>query len=162
MEDEFPNSDNASKLKRSCENAEHVGKFSFPFLLQSMCSSHQGLFAPSAGQHLRDEQRRRRSQYDRGTSLAEREEYDFEILEPFDNTQGLYNFHPCKFERTDPSRGSSHSNRRLSLTPIPLSATDLAHYHPIIATLRLHDNANLLGSTESPADEHTSAPTILR
>ncbi|TGO69124.1 hypothetical protein BOTNAR_0015g00400 [Botryotinia narcissicola] len=49
------------KLKRSCENAEHVG-----------------LFAPSAGQHLRDEQRRRRSQYDRGTSLAEREEYGFD------------------------------------------------------------------------------------
>ncbi|RAL60197.1 hypothetical protein DID88_000818 [Monilinia fructigena] len=61
LEDEFPSSDNASKLKRSCENAEHVG-----------------LFAPSAGQHLRDEQRRRRSQYDRGTSLAEREEYGFD------------------------------------------------------------------------------------
>ncbi len=25
QEDEFPSSDNASKLKRSCENAEHVG-----------------------------------------------------------------------------------------------------------------------------------------
>jgi hypothetical protein len=37
-----------------------------------------GLFAPSAGQHLRDEQRRRRSQFDRGTSLAEQEEYDLE------------------------------------------------------------------------------------
>ncbi len=37
-----------------------------------------GLFAPSAGQHMRDEQRRRRSQFDRGTSLAEREEYDDE------------------------------------------------------------------------------------
>ncbi len=37
-----------------------------------------GLFAPSAGQHLRDEQRRRRSQYDRGTSLAEREESGFD------------------------------------------------------------------------------------
>ncbi|KAF5879639.1 putative rna recognition domain-containing protein 2 protein [Botrytis fragariae] len=61
LEDEFPPSDNASKLKRSCENAEHVG-----------------LFAPSAGQYLRDEQRRRRSQYDRGTSLAEREEYGFD------------------------------------------------------------------------------------
>lgn len=34
-----------------------------------------GLFAPSAGQHLRDEQRRRRSQFDRGTTLAEQEEY---------------------------------------------------------------------------------------
>ncbi|KAI9049332.1 hypothetical protein LZ554_007176 [Drepanopeziza brunnea f. sp. 'monogermtubi'] len=58
QEEEFPASDNSSKLKRSCENAEHVG-----------------LFAPSAGQHLRDEQRRRRSQYDRGTSLAERDEF---------------------------------------------------------------------------------------
>ncbi|KAH8821590.1 RNA recognition motif 2-domain-containing protein [Xylogone sp. PMI_703] len=57
-EEEFPTVDNPSKLKRSCENAEHIG-----------------LFAPSAGHQLRDEQRRRQSQYDRGTSLAEREEY---------------------------------------------------------------------------------------
>lgn len=32
-----------------------------------------GLFAPRAGQQFRDEQRRRRSQYDRGTRLAELE-----------------------------------------------------------------------------------------
>ena len=38
-----------------------------------------GLFAPRAGQHFRDEQRRRRSQYDRGTRLAELEDaYDNE------------------------------------------------------------------------------------
>jgi hypothetical protein len=29
QEDEVPASDNASKLKRSCENVEHVGEF-FP------------------------------------------------------------------------------------------------------------------------------------
>jgi len=40
-----------------------------------------GLFAPSAGQNMREEQRRRRSQYDRGTSLAEREEYHFDESE---------------------------------------------------------------------------------
>lgn len=39
---------------------------------------HVGLFTPNAGQHLRDEQRRRRSQYDRGTRLAALEEYDYE------------------------------------------------------------------------------------
>ncbi|PMD43807.1 hypothetical protein L207DRAFT_631842 [Hyaloscypha variabilis F] len=61
QEEPFPASDNHSKLNRSCQNAENVG-----------------LFAPSAGQHLRDEQRRRRSQFDRGTSLAEQEEYDLE------------------------------------------------------------------------------------
>lgn len=66
-EERFPESDNASKLKRSCENAEHVG-----------------LFAPSAGQHMRDEQRRRRSQYDRGTSLAEREESGYGTHESYD------------------------------------------------------------------------------
>lgn len=33
-----------------------------------------GLFAPRAGQSFRDEQRRRRSQYDRGTRLAEIED----------------------------------------------------------------------------------------
>jgi hypothetical protein len=96
MEDKFPTSDNASKLKRSCENAEHVGKFLGP--CHGLDRSHViGLFAPSAGQHLRDEQRRRRSQYDRGTSLAERDEYDFEVFEPYDNTQGFYNLYSCEF-----------------------------------------------------------------
>ena len=33
-----------------------------------------GLFAPRAGQHFRDEQRRRRSQYDRGTRMADLED----------------------------------------------------------------------------------------
>ncbi|KAI9147902.1 Meiosis protein MEI2 [Paramyrothecium foliicola] len=54
QEEPFPGPDNQSKMKRSCENAEHVG------------------------QHFRDEQRRRRSQYDRGTRLAALEEYDYE------------------------------------------------------------------------------------
>ncbi|KAK4188698.1 putative meiosis protein [Podospora australis] len=61
QEETFPEPDNQSKMKRSCENAEHVG-----------------LFTPNAGQHFRDEQRRRRSQYDRGTRLAALEEYDYE------------------------------------------------------------------------------------
>ncbi|KAK0666174.1 putative meiosis protein [Cercophora samala] len=60
-EEPFPGPDNQSKMKRSCENAEHVG-----------------LFTPNAGQHFRDEQRRRRSQYDRGTRLAALEEYDYD------------------------------------------------------------------------------------
>ena len=34
-----------------------------------------GLFAPRVGQQYRDEQRRRRSQFDRGTTAAERESY---------------------------------------------------------------------------------------
>ncbi|OIW33953.1 hypothetical protein CONLIGDRAFT_570335 [Coniochaeta ligniaria NRRL 30616] len=61
QEEPFPGPDNQSKMKRSCENAEHVG-----------------LFTPNAGQHFRDEQRRRRSQYDRGTRLAALEEYDYD------------------------------------------------------------------------------------
>lgn len=38
LEEDFPSSDNQSKLKRSCENAEHVGKFLFtvPGCLQSL------------------------------------------------------------------------------------------------------------------------------
>ncbi|KAK8057718.1 hypothetical protein PG996_011655 [Apiospora saccharicola] len=60
-EEPFPAPDNHSKMKRSCENAEHVG-----------------LFTPNAGQHYRDEQRRRRSQYDRGTRLAALEEFDYD------------------------------------------------------------------------------------
>ena len=57
QEDSFPSPDNPSKMRRSVENAEHVG-----------------LFAPRAGQHFRNQQRRRRSQYDRGTRLAEFED----------------------------------------------------------------------------------------
>ncbi|OTA93327.1 hypothetical protein M434DRAFT_31100 [Hypoxylon sp. CO27-5] len=53
-EEPFPEPDNQSKMKRSCENAEHVG-----------------LFTPNAGQHFRDEQRRRRSQFDRGNPRLE-------------------------------------------------------------------------------------------
>ncbi|KAF8866010.1 hypothetical protein BDZ45DRAFT_381491 [Acephala macrosclerotiorum] len=56
QEEPFPPSDNQSKLKRSCENAEHIG-----------------LFAPAHGQHYRQEQRNRNSQWDRGTTLADRE-----------------------------------------------------------------------------------------
>ncbi|OJJ84919.1 putative meiosis protein MEI2 [Aspergillus glaucus CBS 516.65] len=55
-EDRFPGPDNPSKMRRSIENAEHIG-----------------LFAPRVSQQYRDEQRRRRSQFDRGTTAAERE-----------------------------------------------------------------------------------------
>ncbi|MCJ1329932.1 hypothetical protein MMC10_006613 [Thelotrema lepadinum] len=57
-EDAFPDPDNNSKMRRSIENAGQVG-----------------LFAPRAGQQFRDEQRRRRSQFDRGTRLAEMEDF---------------------------------------------------------------------------------------
>lgn len=36
----------------------------------------QGLFTPNAGAHIRDEQRRRRSQFDRGTRHAAMEEFE--------------------------------------------------------------------------------------
>ncbi|KAI0180246.1 RNA recognition motif 2-domain-containing protein [Hypoxylon sp. FL1284] len=58
-EEPFPEPDNQSKMKRSCENAEHVG-----------------LFTPNAGQHFRDEQRRRRSQFDRGNPRLGDYDYD--------------------------------------------------------------------------------------
>ncbi|KAF5026390.1 hypothetical protein F66182_1518 [Fusarium sp. NRRL 66182] len=64
-EEPFPGPDNQSKMKRSVENAEHVG-----------------LFTPSAGQHFRDEQRRRHSQFDRGTRLAALEEMNYESSVP--------------------------------------------------------------------------------
>ncbi|KAI9796807.1 MAG: hypothetical protein M1833_005950 [Piccolia ochrophora] len=68
-EDAFPCPDNPSKMRRSVENAEHVG-----------------LFAPRAGQQNRDEQRRRRSQFDRGTRLAEYEEaYEYDSQDDDDN-----------------------------------------------------------------------------
>ncbi|RAL07720.1 putative meiosis protein MEI2 [Aspergillus homomorphus CBS 101889] len=64
-EDRFPGPDNPSKMRRSIENAEHVG-----------------LFAPRVGQQYRDEQRRRRSQFDRGTTAAEREVVFVRTLAP--------------------------------------------------------------------------------
>ncbi|KAK4123256.1 hypothetical protein N657DRAFT_681376 [Parathielavia appendiculata] len=72
QEEPFPEPDNQSKMKRSCENAEHVG-----------------LFTPNAGQHFRDEQRRRRSQYDRGTRLAALEEYDYGASHGLFSPQGM-------------------------------------------------------------------------
>lgn len=78
-EEPFPPPDNQSKMKRSCENAEHVGKFQKNsngklFCPRRFTNNGQGLFTPHAGQHFRDEQRRRRSQFDRGTRLAALEE----------------------------------------------------------------------------------------
>ncbi|KAK4692517.1 hypothetical protein P7C71_g4706, partial [Lecanoromycetidae sp. Uapishka_2] len=52
-EEKFPTPDNLMKMQRSINNAEHIG-----------------LFAPRVGQNFRDEQRRRNSQYDRGTRHA--------------------------------------------------------------------------------------------
>ena len=88
----FPGADNPSKMRRSIENAEHVGMFEglvyLEIILCCLSSCVKGLFAPRAGQHFRDEQRRRRSQYDRGTRFAELEEgnvtEDFDQYEQFD------------------------------------------------------------------------------
>ncbi|KAI9887754.1 MAG: hypothetical protein M1823_000395 [Watsoniomyces obsoletus] len=57
QEEAFPEPDNNSKMRRSVENAAHIG-----------------LFAPGGGNNPRHEQRRRRSQFDRGTRLAQIEE----------------------------------------------------------------------------------------
>lgn len=64
-------------MRRSVENAEHVGKwyqYKVSYMSWNLRSGPAGLFAPRAGQNFRDEQRRRRSQYDRGTRLAEIED----------------------------------------------------------------------------------------
>ncbi|KLP19463.1 Uncharacterized protein LW94_9655 [Fusarium fujikuroi] len=64
-EETFLGPDNQSKMKRSVENAEHVGKQ----LLTINRNDRQltlvdlGLFTPTAGQYFRDERRRRHSQY---------------------------------------------------------------------------------------------------
>lgn len=61
-------------MRRSIENAEHIGRslaFSCGEHATNKCTS--GLFAPRVSQQYRDEQRRRRSQFDRGTTAAERE-----------------------------------------------------------------------------------------
>ncbi|KAF5556721.1 meiosis mei2 [Fusarium phyllophilum] len=56
QEEPFPGPDNQSKMKHSVENDEHVG-----------------LFTPTAGQYFQDERRRRHSQYDGGTRLADKQ-----------------------------------------------------------------------------------------
>lgn len=50
----------------------------FWFRIHTTDNAAPGLFTPNSGQHFRDEQRRRRSQYDRGTRLAALEEYDYD------------------------------------------------------------------------------------
>ena len=65
-------------MRRSIENAEHVGTFGhslvFKTTLLLKLAVRLGLFAPRVGQQYRDEQRRRRSQCDRGTTAADRGE----------------------------------------------------------------------------------------
>ena len=63
-----------------------------------------GLFAPRAGQNFRDEQRRRRSQYDRGTRLAE-------IEDSYETRHQDYRSQPNSFNAVSPyerSRGSCY------------------------------------------------------
>lgn len=74
QEEPFPGPDNPSKMRRSVENAEHVGKYMICPDIDPLLSASIGLFAPRAGQNFRDEQRRRRSQYDRGTRFADIED----------------------------------------------------------------------------------------
>ncbi|KAH3143404.1 hypothetical protein KXW18_009398 [Aspergillus fumigatus] len=80
-EDRFPGPDNPSKMRRSIENAEHIG-----------------LFAPRVGQQYRDEQRRRRSQFDRGTTAAEGEIVYVQTIaaHPFGVNNGLRSA-PCTY-----------------------------------------------------------------
>ena len=70
----FPTPDNDQKMRRSIENAEHVGEWFDSSVDNWIADQSVGLFAPRAGQDYRDAQRRRRSQYDRGTRFAETEE----------------------------------------------------------------------------------------
>ena len=57
-EETFPGPDNPSKMRRSVENAEHVGKQCCNASPLALLIVVTGLFAPRAGQNFRDEQRR--------------------------------------------------------------------------------------------------------
>ncbi|KAL9091893.1 MAG: hypothetical protein Q9165_004645 [Trypethelium subeluteriae] len=72
----FPEPDNWSKVKRSIDNAQHIGQYTWPPGVGGglNLTRNTGLFPPRAGQQTRDEQRRRRSQFDRGTPRAQLEE----------------------------------------------------------------------------------------
>lgn len=64
-------------MRRSIENAAHVGQstlISPPAVVSFTNLDPAGLFAPGGGQNPRHDQRRRRSQFDRGTRLAQIEE----------------------------------------------------------------------------------------
>lgn len=78
-------------MKRSVENAEHVGELQGLRATYKLTDQFSGLFAPRAGQNFRDEQRRRRSQYDRGTRLAEVE--DSYGLNQYTNQNGANSLH---------------------------------------------------------------------
>ena len=73
----FPPPDNWSKVKRSIDNAQHIGKSESWLVAQAPFTDaivSSGLFPPRAGQQTRNEQRHRRSQFDRGTPRAQLEE----------------------------------------------------------------------------------------
>lgn len=79
------------------------------YLEYLMLSSPLGLFAPRAGQHFRDEQRRRRSQYDRGTRLAELEDaYEY----------GTHAYHAEEFYRPAVVGNRQHSGTPHGYTAI--------------------------------------------
>ncbi len=64
-------------MRRSIENAAHVGMSIYLAPKLPCHNAHvrdSGLFAPGGGQNPRYDQRRRRSQYDRGTRHAQLEE----------------------------------------------------------------------------------------
>ena len=86
-------------MRRSVENAAHVGELqdSWEFS-EGRLNIYAGLFAPRAGQSFRDEQRRRRSQYDRGTRLAE-------IEDAFDDSNRTYRHTPNAFNAGSPYGG---------------------------------------------------------
>ncbi len=87
-------------MRRSVENAAHVGELrdSHPVRGEVGLTVRTGLFAPRAGQSFRDEQRRRRSQYDRGTRLAE-------IEDAFDDGNRPYRYQPNAFHAGSPYGG---------------------------------------------------------
>ncbi|KAI9672434.1 MAG: hypothetical protein M1829_004513 [Trizodia sp. TS-e1964] len=66
QEEEFPSPDNLSKMRRSIANAEHVG-----------------LYAPRASQHIRDDHRRRRGAFDRGTSASQLQHNAQQVIDTY-------------------------------------------------------------------------------
>ena len=97
------------------------------------CTTTTGLFAPRVGQHYRDEQRRRRSQYDRGTTAAEMENY-IQSMEEYSqyDTHRIARTETHTETRTD-ARPDIHPNVRPNGHPeaYVYGSFDSAHPDPI-------------------------------
>lgn len=77
-----------------------------------MMLTSPGLFAPRHGQQYRDDQRRRRSQFDRGTTAAEYEARNEGLFDPARDPRPMYDRRPTYDPRQEYHRRPTYGPRQ--------------------------------------------------